>query len=566
MKRTRIIFSLILLIFRSSAQEQLSLKQQADKLFERYEYFKSLTFYLKIAGKNNPEVTGRIADCYREINDYKNAEEWYAKAVAQPKADKIIHYYYAETLLRDQKFDEAKAQYKLYYTNDIARLNLKLADCDSAAVWMQQPANYKVKNVAGLNSEYSDWGLSYDGKLGFIFVSDRPGNDGETDNRTGNNWFKLYHANINQDEVSELPISDQDIYHVGPMAVNAAGDMAFVTVTTDVSAKGLPLDPKDKKSTQKLYSRRLQLLMAKKMNGQWVIAGSFPYNNVAEYSIGNATLSKDGKVIYFSSDMPGGEGKTDIWYCEKQADGNWGKPVNCGKVINTADEDAFPYIDNNGTLYYASKGLPGMGGYDIYRTTGEKAQWSTPQNLKYPINTTSDDFCFVTRDGVSGYLSSNRDGGKGSDDTYSFAIAKTDTATHHKSNITVNINPVQPPKATQDIVLNTIYFDLDKYNIRPDAVIELDKIMALLKQQPGLSIEISGYTDTRASGQYNLTLSQHRAESAKAYLINKGISADRLTIKWYGKTHLVNQCADGVNCPEADHQLNRRVEFKVINK
>jgi len=107
---------------------------------------------------------------------------------------------------------------------------------------------------------------------------------------------------------------------------------------------------------------------------------------------------------------------------------------------------------------------------------------------------------------------------------------------------------------------------LDKYNIRPDAVIELDKIMALLKQQPGLSIEISGYTDTRASGQYNLTLSQHRAESAKAYLINKGISADRLTIKWYGKTHLVNQCADGVNCPEADHQLNRRVEFRVINK
>jgi outer membrane protein OmpA-like peptidoglycan-associated protein len=562
------ILSLIMLVFHSGAQEQLSLKQQADKLFERYEYFKSLDIYLEIAGKNNLAVTERIAGCYREMNDYKNAGVWYAKAVKQPKAGKIDHYYYAETLLRDQKFDEAKAQYKLYYTNNEIGLNLKLADCDSAELWMRQPVGCKVKDVEGLNSEYSDWGLSYNGKLGFIFASDRLTNDGTADNRTGNNWFKLYSANINRDEVSELPISDQADYHVGPMAINEAADVAYITVTTDVGAKELPLDATGKRSAQKLYTRRLELLMAKKINGQWVINGDFPYNNVREYSVGNAALSKDGKVIYFSSDMPGGQGKTDIWYCEKQADGNWGKPVNCGKTINTADEESFPYMDNNGTLYFASKGLPGMGGYDIYMVKGEKAEWERPQNLKYPVNTTSDDFYFVTRDGKSGYFSSNRDGGKGSDDIYSFALAKTDTTPHYKLRMEP-IGPAQPPRPTkqgQNIVLNTIYFDLDKYNIRPDAAVELDRMAIMLKQQSNIKIEISGYTDTRATGQYNLLLSQHRAEATKDYLVDKGISAGRLTVKWYGKTHLANQCADGVNCPEADHQLNRRVEFKVISK
>jgi outer membrane protein OmpA-like peptidoglycan-associated protein len=566
MKKAMVILGLLALALSSGAQEQLSVKQQADKLFDRYEYSKSLGLYLEISAKNNLAINERIADCYREMNDYKNAEEWYAKVVDQPKVAKIDHYFYAEALLRNRKFSEAKEQYKLYYTDDAAELSLKLADCDSAALWMQHPANYILKNTI-LNSQYSDWGLVFDGKLGFIFVSDKVTNDAGTDNRTGNNWFKLYHANINQDEVSELPIINQSNikvdgqYHIGPMSVNAAADSAYITVTTEVAAKNIPLDRPDKRSSQRLYTRRLELLMARKVNGQWVIYGGFPYNNIQQYSVGEAALSKDGRILYFSSDMPGGEGKIDIWYCEKRGDGTWGKPVNCGKTINTKDEDAFPYIDNNGTLYYASKGLPGMGGYDIYMAKGEKANWSTPQNLKYPVNTTADDFSMVTRDGVTGYLSSNRDEGKGSDDIYAFA---QDTTRHPKFRITPNISPAQHP-TPHKLVLSNIYFDLDKSNIRPDAAEELDKMAILLKQHPILRIEISGYTDTRASSDYNVGLSQRRAEAAKDYLVSKGISTDRFTVKWHGKTHLANQCADGVNCTEADHQLNRRVEFKVLN-
>ena len=140
-----------------------------------------------------------------------------------------------------------------------------------------------------------------------------------------------------------------------------------------------------------------------------------------------------------------------------------------------------------------------------------------------------------------------------------------DTTPHYKLRMTPSISPAQPPRHIVKWVIKNIYFDLGRSNIRPDAAAELDKLAALLKQHPVTKIEIWGYTDSRGSSQYNLILSRRRAEAAKNYLVEKGISADRLSVKWYGETHLVNRCADGVNCTEADHQLNRRVEFKVLN-
>ena len=149
-----------------------------------------------------------------------------------------------------------------------------------------------------------------------------------------------------------------------------------------------------------------------------------------------------------------------------------------------------------------------MGGYDIYKTNGEKAQWTTPVNLKYPINSTSDDFYLTTRDGLTGYLSSNREGGQGSDDIYSFTYKTIDTIPSKQ--ITRTDTPgaaaVKPIKTRPNFVLKTIYYDLDKSNIRPDAAIELDKLVILLKQQPTLKIELSSYTDSRASGKYNQAL------------------------------------------------------------
>jgi outer membrane protein OmpA-like peptidoglycan-associated protein len=575
MKRLMIIGIMALVLVKyAGAQEQLGLKQQADKLFERYEYFKSLGFYLKVVKNNKADipVLERIADCYRNMNHYEDAETWYGRAAADVKASKISHYYYAEVLLRNQKFEQAKKQYQLYFTADPAALKLKLSDCDSATFWMGQKSAYKVKNEATLNTEFSDWGVNYDGKTGLVFTSDRKTDEDDIDNRTGNNWFKLYSTVINSNEVKQLYLTPDnsgifnDSYHVGPMALNKTADTAYVTIATGIPSKKIGIDKPGSKSRQKLYSRRLELVIASKKEGQWVVFGSFPYNDIQKYSVGDAALSKDGHIIYFTSDMPGGIGKTDIWYCEKHADGTWGSPVNCGKTINTKEEEAFPNIGGDGTLYYSSKGLPGMGGYDIYKTTGEKAQWTTPLNLKYPINSTSDDFYLTTRDGLNGYLSSNREGGQGDDDIYSFTYTPIDTIPSKRitRTDTPGLAVVQPIKNTPGFVLKTIYYDLDKSNIRPDAAIELDKLVILLKQQPELKIELSSYTDSRASDKYNQALSQRRAASAVAYLVKRGIAADRLVAKYYGETHLVNGCADNVNCTEAEHQLNRRTEFRVI--
>jgi len=583
-KLTAICLLLLALATVACAQEQPGIKQQADNAYDRYEYYKSLNLYLQIADKSKVsiQVIERLADCYRNLNMYADAETWYEKAIVDPKASKIDHFYYAEILLRNGKFDLGKEQYKLYFDNDPAALNLKLTDCDLAALWMGQQSGYKVENYKSMNSAGSDWGLIYEGTTGLIFTSDRI-TDENVDNRTGNSWFKLYRYDIKLDNLRQMELTStlkdnfNGDYHIGPIALNDSANTAYITLTTEVPKKKLDLDKKDWKSRQNLYSRRLQLVIAKKINEQWVISGSFPYNNIQKYSVSSAALSKDGQILYFASDMPGGEGKTDIWYCEKQGN-TWGAPVNCGKTINTKDEDDFPYIAPDGALYYASKGLPGMGGYDIYSAKGEKSNWSTPKNLKYPVNTTSDDFYFVTRDGLSGYLSSNRDGGAGSDDIYKFTFNQADVVnttpiaqntpgagTSANTQNTPGTNTTTSTGNTaQAFVFEPIYYDLDKYDIRPDAAEILDRLIAYLNKYPALKISVSSYTDSRASGDYNITLSERRANAAVKYLTERGIAPGRLIARWYGKTNLVNDCGDSIPCTEAEHQLNRRTEFEAI--
>lgn len=574
MKRV-FIFILLLMgsLKQANAQEQLNKKQLADRFFEREEYFKSLGLYIDLARKNNPKINviERVADCYRLLTDYVNAEQWYARAITYPNAEATDIFYYAEILLHNKKVDEAKEQYKAYYTkvNNPYKLSFKLAICDSAVKWMKFTNSFTLKNESQFNTAYSDWGLNYYGKSGYVFTSNRNITDDkkDIDNRTGNNYFKLYRAVADSIVLLELNTSGNPFFngnfHIGPIAFNNTADTAYITTTTTVPVNQLPLDKRRKGSSQQLYTRRLQLITATKTNSGWGNFKSFPYNNIKQYSLGQGTLSTNGNIIYFVSDMPEGAGKTDIWYCTKQSDGTWGKPVNCGKIINTDEDEAFPTI-NNEVLYYSSDGLPGMGGYDIFSAEGEKADWRTPHNLKFPVNSTSDDFYYVSRDGVTGYFSSNREDGQGSDDIYSFSYKMPDNniAKAPVKNTTPRV--YQPIKTTDVFAFNNIYYNLDKADIRPDAAAELNTVAAILKTHPKMRIEISSHTDSRAPAAYNLELSKRRADSAVAYLVKQGISADRLVAKGYGDTRLINGCAKGVKCTEDEHQKNRRTEIQVL--
>lgn len=634
-------------------QEQLSRKQQADKLFDRYEYYNASRLYLILADKKNPDikVLKQLATCYRMMNEYDNAATWYAKVIENPKSEPLDHFYYGEVLQRNQKFEEAKEQYTIYgvKSGKPQAAAIKMVSCDSAAVWIKNPTALKIKNAQGLNSKYSDWGASFYGNEGIVFTSDRTAEVNQ-DNKdvyawTGNSWLKLYLASLKEDVEKELlVVTKQNFpskvdYHVGPLVLSQTGDTAYVTIATRTPARQLPVDKSTgKKSRERLYTRRLEIMTAVKKDGNWQDIKPFAYNNVKEFSVGHAAISKDGSIMYFTSDMPGGLGKTDIWYCLKRADGSWGAPANCGPQINSTEEEAFPTIAGDGDLYYSSKGKVGMGGYDIYTSKGSGAKWTTSVNLKYPANSTSDDFYYVSLDGKSGYLSSNRQGGAGDDDIYSFnqevvqqiilALQGTVADTKTKSPLdsvlvilkdaqgvaisqkvtgadgnfffglekdqTYNVEFSRPhyssatiPVSTKGItksdtlnvqaflkkeifipgktyVLKNIYYDFDKSNIRSDAAKELDKLITILKENPEIHIELGSHTDSRGNAQYNQWLSQKRANSAVQYMLDRGVERNRITAKGYGETMLLNRCADGVKCTEAEHQLNRRTEFKNL--
>lgn len=714
----RYLLGFLLIIIIASplrAQDEPMSKGQAKSLFIRYEYAKSLSIYLQLAQKKNPkaDIIEGVADCYRLLNNYTEAEQWYARLATMPGTRPIDAYYYAETMLRNLKLDKAREEYTLYFTKNgtKAQFDFKLATCDSAAAWIKTPTTYKVTAEPKMNTPNGDWGVNFAGKTSLVFTSDRKVEDFSIkkpkDKHTGD-WLKMF----NYDQVNEFTeemqfdktgnINLSIDYHTGPMVINATGDTAYITVTTRESKSKIPTDRNT--GNEHIYTRRLELMRAIKQGNKWGGLVGFPYNNV-RYSIGHAALSKNGQLIYFTSDMPGGRGGTDIWYCEKMVNGTWGRPVNCGNNVNTPADEAFPAVGGDDKLYYSSRGLPGMGGFDIFSARGARADWSKPINLKYPVNTTSDDFCFVTRDGVSGYLSSNREGGKGDDDIYSFVndsqaparqpqpnsivlakpiiitppvvaittpvatpqpqrqiaiapapVAKpavgappvvkptiaaptipasipasaiivegtvTDSQTNHgidsvsvllknthgdvvvgslvllnksfsfkattgqqytlearkkgyypaTQKIGANTAPgtrtaytlqMEPLEIGKTFVLRNIYYDLNRASIRKDAMVELDKLVALMKENPSLKIELSSHTDSRGSDYYNMLLSQARAVSAVAYIKRRGIAADRMIAKGYGETHLLNGCANGVPCSEEDHQQNRRTEIKVI--
>lgn len=414
------------------AQEQPSLRDRADELYRRYEYANAVKLYMKLVDIRKPRLADleRLAACYVQMKDYESAENWYARVVEIEGSVADNRLVYGEVLKANGKYAEAKQQLMAYAgeTGNTDSVAVAIAGCDSALVWMSNPTVHKLRNE-GVNTSLSEFSVFPIGEN--VYYTGEP--DGymrgiRQYGWTGHSFLRVYTADrLGDNTLTNAVLAAESLndasYHIGPLAADATGDTLYVTRTYP-GKEGT----ETREGRGSYRTNTLELYLYTRGSDNVWSPEPFVHNNVSKYSVGHAALSEDGEILYFVSDMPGGYGGTDIWYCKKQGDGSWGTPVNGGSTINSEGDELFPNIGPNGMLYYSSDGFAGMGGLDVFQSAGKGAQWSVPVNLRYPVNSSGDDFAYLTtydgEEGMAGYLSSNRRGGKGGDDIYSFTYEK----------------------------------------------------------------------------------------------------------------------------------------------
>ena len=268
-------------------------------------------------------------------------------------------------------------------------------------------------------------------------------------------------------------------------------------------------------------------------------------------------VSSDGRELYFVSRR---NGNADIYCSLRNADGTWGEPMNLGEPINTKGTEMAPFLHPDGhTLYFSSDKHIGMGGFDLFMSRrGEDGQWQVPVNLGFPINTQGDEInFFVAADGKTAFVSSQREGGKGGYDIYTFELPeeiRSDSANYLS---TVDVVELVPGDA---VILQNIQFEFNSVALTEDSQSGIQMLTEFLKRNPNLKVELAGHTDNVGTDAYNMKLSAERADAVRKALINNGINENRLTANGYGATKPLLP-----NDSDEHRAMNRRTEMIIIN-
>lgn len=391
----------------------------AKKAIDDFENYNNPKVTKKMAGKKTISIDAKrsMAENYKLTGNYVLAESMYVDIMNSAEKTEEDIYAYAQILKMNGKYKEAQYQMNIFSImkgNDI-RAKLFSANTAYAAELLKDKGQYKIKNIDA-NSAQQDFGVTYF-KDKIVFTSSRC----NTLNATLHNWtntnlpyLDLYEGMV--DEKSEITEAKKlskfnKKYHEGPATYSKDGNIVMYTE-----------DNYEQKSSDNM--RKLVIMEARCTNGKWGEKISFPLNN-KEYSVGHPSLSADGNTLYFSSDMPGGKGGVDIYRITRNADETWGTPENLGDKINTEGNEMFPFIHESGMLFFSSDGRPGLGGLDVFATQIKNNKISKVINVGVPVNGSKDDFTFVLNsEKTKGYFASNREGGKGWDDIYSFDLLK----------------------------------------------------------------------------------------------------------------------------------------------
>ncbi len=393
---------------------------KGGKYFEAIDVFKKEYTKAKGAAKKG-EVTYKLAKCYDNMANYEEARKFYERAynLKYHKTEPDVLLGFAQTKLKlgDYKgaADSFEELLKIDPTNKLGKKGLQ--STKDVKAMLAEPTRYKVKNQSALNTESYDWALAQFDKKGeqYIFSSSRQGAMGAgTDAIIGENFTDLFVSRRDKNgkwgEPSPLPEGINTVNHEGAAVMNSKGNTIYFTRC-----------PMEKK-----LNLGCDIYVAQQQGQNWKPATLIPLKDSVIYSVGHPALSRNEKVLIFSSDMPGGEGGKDLWMStyDKRAK-EWSKPKNLGLQINTPGNEMFPYLSTDGKLYFSSDGHVGMGALDIFeaKSIGEN-KWGKPKNMGSPINSHKDDYAFVFEKSKTdkGFFTSNREGGKGKDDLYSFEL------------------------------------------------------------------------------------------------------------------------------------------------
>ena len=411
------IYTILLLIAVSTTivSAQNSKTKKADNLYDRLAYTDAAQAYQKVLkrGTTDVYVFERLANCYYFINDTKKAEMYYKRVAKSKDANPEAIYNYAQTLKANGKFSDYNTWMKNFAKlspND-TRVKEFMKNPNYIPKIMDDMARYTATNMEDINSEYADFGGIVYGK-DFYFASGR-NTSRKTYQWNEEPYLEIYKATNVGGTMKNAELLNGDVntkYHESNAVISADGKRMYFDRNDyfegdyDKSASGI---------------NQINLYYAENIDGKgWSGVVSAPFNN-NEYSTGHPALSQDGNTLYFVSDMPGGKGGSDIYMVAINSDGSLGTPKRLGDNINTEGKELFPYLDSNGTLYFSSNGHMGIGGLDVFYAEAQGDGFGVVNNLGKGVNSSADDFAYkYDPTSQSGYVSSNREGGMGSDDIY----------------------------------------------------------------------------------------------------------------------------------------------------
>ncbi|MCI6894410.1 MAG: OmpA family protein [Bacteroidales bacterium] len=572
----------------------------ADEQYARGEYHAAMLTYKKVYNKLTKReerplrgtVAFRMGECYRHLNMAANASGAYRNAIRYNYPDSMALLYLAQSQHMEGKYKDAVKNYEAFLEKQpksvLARDGLR--GSQNAARIKATPTRYKVSPAKLFNSRRADFcPMFLDGSHDQLyFTSSTEKSKGAAKSEiTGTKNSDIYVAKKNEKGVWQRPEPAEG-------ELNTDFDEGVTSFSPDGSTMYLA------KARRELNSATsVEIYTSQRSEAKWSAPVKLEITGDTLSAYGDPAVSPDGTWLYFSSDMPGGQGGKDLWRINLKE--RVGSLENLGDVINTPGDERFPYVRSDSVLYFASNGHAGLGGLDIFKATLTASGGWNIENMGWPMNSSYDDFGITFGEGESGFFSSNRNDARGYDHIYSFikpelkitisgyvldrdeepvpnavirivgddgsnqkAIGKSDGT--FQFNLQRGVKYVMMAGAkgymngkqefvsdmaeedaeyavdfilaamTKPQVIENIFYDFDKASLRAESKAALDSMVTILKDNPQIVIEMASHTDRWGSNEYNLKLSDRRAKSVVDYLIAAGVDASRLRPKGYGKT------------------------------